>query len=90
MELSSRIGESRSRRLIIATGRIEECAAHWTLTDDGILVDGGGERAGVTRIPQPVRDMVKTNLPIGTSVYQVIRVDHQPRITCIQAKVPPV
>lgn len=72
------------------TERVKKCAAHRTLTDDGILVDGGGGRAGATRIPQPVRDRAKTNLPIGTGVDQVIRVDHQPRITCIQAKLPSV
>lgn len=45
------------------------------ILDDGILVDGGGERAGATGIPPPVRDTPKTNLPIGSGVDQVIVID---------------
>lgn len=42
MKVPSRIRESRSRKLSIATGRVGKCAICRTLTDDGILVDGGG------------------------------------------------
>lgn len=45
------------------------------------LLTVGVERAGATRIPQPVRDTPKTNLPIGFGTDQVIVVDHPPLVT---------